>query len=309
MSNKLLDTLIIGAGPAGLTAGLYTARSRLKTVIVERLAPGGQIALTDWIENYPGFEQGIKGMDLVQHMHNHAVNAGAEIMSGEVKALESDRNVKIVYVDDKWFEAKTVIVASGASFKRLGVKGEEEFIGRGVSFCATCDAPFYKDLTVAVVGGGDTAVQEALYLTKFAKKVYLIHRRDKLRATKVLQERLFNNEKVEIIWSSTVDEVKGDSLLKGVTLCCLETGEKRDLRVDGLFVFVGLRPNSGFLKGVVDMDSEGFVLVDEKLETSAPGIFAAGDVRRKILRQVSTAVGDGAAAAHAAELYIERHFS
>ncbi len=308
MSKKDFDTVIVGAGPAGLTAGLYTARARLKTVIIERLAPGGQIALTDWIENYPGFESGISGMELVQHMHSHAVNAGAEIKSGEVKALESDKEKKIVYVDDQWIEAKAVIIASGASFKRLGVKGEDEFIGRGISFCATCDAPFYKDMTVAVVGGGDTAVQEALYLTKFAKKVYLIHRRDKLRATKVLQERLFNNPKVEIVWSSTVEEVKGDSLLKEVTLCCIESGEKSSLRVDGLFVFVGLRPNTAFLKGVVDMDSEGFILVDEKLETSAPGIFAAGDVRRKILRQVSTAVGDGAAAAHAAELYIERQF-
>ncbi len=308
MAKKLFDTVIIGAGPAGLTAGLYTARSRLQTIIFERLAPGGQIALTDWIENYPGFESGIKGIDLVQHMHSHALKAGAEITTGEVKALETDRNLKVIYVEDKWIEAKAVIIASGASFKRLGIKGEEEFIGRGVSFCATCDAPFYKDLTVAVVGGGDTAVQEAIYLTKFAKKVYLIHRRDKLRATKVLQERLFQNEKVEIIWSSTVEELRGEGLLKEITICCLETGEKKSLRVDGLFVFVGLRPNTAFLKGVVDMDSDGFILVDDKLETSSPGIFAAGDVRRKILRQVSTAVGDGAAAAHAAELYIERHF-
>ncbi len=308
MKKETYDVVVIGAGPAGLTAALYAARSRLKVLLVERLAPGGQIALSDWVENYPGFPEGINGMELVTRMKEQVDKLEVPIHQGEVRALEEDRAMKVVYIDGDWLEARTVVVASGASPKRLGVPGEDKLIGRGVSFCATCDAPFYRGQTVAVVGGGDTAVQEALYLTKFAKKVYLIHRRRKLRAAKILQERLFNNEKVEVVWSSVVDEILGDDLVQGVRLRNLETGEKQDLKVAGVFLFIGLRPNSAFLKGVVDLDAEGFVITGENLETSVPGIFAAGDVRRKLLRQVATAVGDGATAAYAAERYLERVF-
>jgi len=308
MKRETYDMIIIGAGPAGLTAALYAARSRLKILLVERLAPGGQIALSDWVENYPGYPEGINGMELVGKMKEQVDKLGVPLRQGEVRALEEDRAMKVVYVDGDWLESRTVVVASGASPKRLGVPGEEKLIGRGVSFCATCDAPFYRGQAVAVVGGGDTAVQEALYLTKFAKKVYLIHRRRKLRAAKILQERLFHNDKIEVVWSSAVEEVLGDDLVEGVRLRNLETGEKQELKLAGLFLFIGLRPNSGFLKGMVDLDAEGFVITGENLETSVPGIFAAGDVRRKLLRQVSTAVGDGATAAYAAERYLERVF-
>ncbi len=308
MKRETHDIIIIGAGPAGLTAALYAARSRLKVLLVERLAPGGQIALSDWVENYPGFPQGINGMELVTRMKEQVDKLEVPVLQGEVRALEEDRAMKVVYVDGDWLESRTVVVASGASPKRLGVPGEEKLIGKGVSFCATCDAPFYRGQVVAVVGGGDTAVQEALYLTRFAKKVYLIHRRKKLRAAKILQERLFNNEKIEVVWTSVVEEVLGTDMVEGVRVRNLETGEKQDLRLAGLFLFIGLRPNSAFLKGMVDLDAEGFVITGENLETSVPGIFAAGDVRRKLLRQVATAVGDGAAAAYAAERYLERVF-
>ncbi len=308
MKKETYDVVVIGAGPAGLTSALYAARSRLKVLLVERLAPGGQIALSDWVENYPGFPEGINGMELVTRMKEQVDKLEVPIHQGEVRALEEDRAMKVVYVDGDWLESRTVVVASGASPKRLGVPGEEKLIGRGVSFCATCDAPFYRGQRVAVVGGGDTAVQEALYLTKFAKKVYLIHRRKKLRAARILQERLFNNDKVEVVWSSVVEEILGEDMVQGLRLRNLETGEKQELKVSGVFLFIGLRPNSAFLKGVVDLDAEGFVITGENLETSVPGIFAAGDVRRKILRQVSTAVGDGATAAYAAERYLERVF-
>jgi len=308
MKRETYDVVIIGGGPAGLTAALYAARARLKILLVERLAPGGQIALSDLIENYPGFPDGITGMELVNRIKAQVDKLKVPIRQGEVRGLEEDRALKCVYVDNDWLEAKSVIVASGASPKRLGLPKENNLIGRGISFCATCDAPFYKGQTVGVVGGGDTAVQEALYLTKFAKKVYLIHRRNRLRAARILQERLFKNEKVEIIWSSVVEELLGEDQLEGIRIRNLETGDQQDLKVMGLFVFIGWRPNSGFLKGTVDLDAEGFVITGENLETSVPGIFAAGDVRRKLLRQVSTAVGDGATAAYAAERYLERAF-
>ncbi len=308
MKKEAYDLIIVGGGPAGLTAALYAARSRLNVLLVERVAPGGQIAMTDLVENYPGFPEGITGMELVSRIKAQVDKLNVPIRQGEVRALEEDRAFKVVYVDSDWLEAKTVVVASGASPKRLGLPREDEFIGRGISFCATCDAPFYKGQNVAVVGGGDTAVQEALYLTKFAKKVYLIHRRNKLRAARILQERLLQSDKVEVLWSSAVDELIGEGLLEGIRVRNLESGEKQVLKVLGLFLFVGWRPNSAFLKGVVDLDAEGFVITGENMETSVPGIFAAGDVRRKILRQVSTAVGDGATAAHAAERYLERTF-
>jgi len=308
MKRETYDVVIIGGGPAGLTAALYAARARLKILLVERLAPGGQIALSDLIENYPGFPDGITGMELVNRIKAQVDKLKVPIRQGEVRGLEEDRALKCVYVDNDWLEAKSVIVASGASPKRLGLPKENNLIGRGISFCATCDAPFYKGQTVGVVGGGDTAVQEALYLTKFAKKVYLIHRRNRLRAARILQERLFKNEKVEIIWSSVVEELLGEDQLEGIRIRNMETGDQQDLKVMGLFVFIGWRPNSGFLKGTVDLDAEGFVITGENLETSVPGIFAAGDVRRKLLRQVSTAVGDGATAAYAAERYLERAF-
>ncbi len=302
---KLYDLVIVGAGPAGLTAGIYAARAKLDAVIIERFAPGGQIALSDWVENYPGFE-GISGMELTERMRAQAEKLGVRFITGEAKGLEEYRNKKVIYVDSDWYESKTVIVATGASPKELGVEGEREFVGRGVSYCATCDGAFYKGLEVAVVGGGDTAVQEAIFLTKFASKVYLIHRREKLRAAPILQERLFKNEKIEVIWDTVVERIVGTNAVEKLELKNVKTGEKKELPVAGVFIFIGIRPNTAFVEDVLELDANGFVITGENLETNIPGVFAAGDVRRKSLRQVITACADGAVAAFQAQQFIER---
>jgi len=299
------DLIIIGGGPAGLTAGIYAVRARLNVVLYEKLVPGGQIIVTDWVENYPGFPEGVSGFDLVDKMLEQAKRLGLKIENNEVISLDLSEQVKKVVLPDRTVTAHTVIVATGAHPKKLGVTGEDAFLGKGISFCATCDGPFYKNKVVAAVGGGDTAVQESIYLTKFAKKVYLIHRRDQLRATKILQERAFANNKIEFVWNSVVTRIEGADGLEKITVKNVKTGELKELPVDGCFIWVGIIPNSGFLPDTIKTDEYGFVIANHKMETSVPGIFAAGDGRSTPLRQIATAVGDAAIAAFSAEHYIE----
>ncbi|EMS79026.1 MULTISPECIES: thioredoxin-disulfide reductase [Desulfotignum] len=298
------DLVIIGAGPAGLTAGLYAARARLNVLLLEKAVPGGQIIVTDWIENYPGFPEGISGFDLAEKMKIQAEAFGLKIDTAEVHSLALTPDVKEVVLQDKRIKAKSLIIASGASPKKLGI-GEDRYMGKGISFCATCDAPFFKEKTVVAVGGGDTAVQEAIYLTKFVKKVYLLHRRDELRATKILQERAFANDKIEILWDTVATGVDGFFGIEGVHVKNVKTGEEKTLKADGCFIWVGTLPNTDFLKDAVDTDAYGFIRTDAKMQTSVSGVFAVGDVRDTPLRQVSTAVGDGAIAAVSAEHYLE----
>ncbi len=306
MNSVDYDLVIIGGGPAGLTAGLYAARAKLNVIMVEKVVPGGQILVSDWIENYPGFPEGLSGSDLVFKMTEQTKRFGLKIESGEVISLDLENRVKKVILSDKTIKTHAIIIATGASPRKLGVPGEDVFYGKGVSFCATCDGPFFKDSVIAAVGGGDTAIQESIFLTKFAKKVYLIHRRDKLRATKILQERAFANDKIEIIWDSVVTQIKGGlTNVDEVVLKNLKSGKTDDLKVDGCFIWVGINPNTEFLRDVVKLDQQGFVIADSSMQTSVPGVFAAGDVRNTPLRQVATAVGDAAIASFSAEHYIE----
>lgn len=298
------DLVIIGAGPAGLTAGMYAARARMNVLLLEKAFPGGQILITDWIENYPGFPEGISGYDLSERMKKQAEDLGLKIQTAEVHSLDLSSDIKKIGLKDKTITAKTIIIASGASPKNLNV-GEEKFFGKGVSFCATCDAPFYKDKTVVAVGGGDTAVQEALFLTKFAKKLYLVHRRDELRAAKILQERAFSNDKIEFVWDSVVTKLEGFFGVESVTVKNIKTNQEQKLKADGCFIWIGILPNTSFLGDALDTDDWGFIKTDGQMKTSVPGVFAAGDVRDTPLRQITTAVGDAAIAVLSAEHYIE----
>ena len=298
------DLVIIGAGPAGLTAGLYAARARMDVLLLEKAVPGGQIIVTDWIENYPGFPEGISGFDLAEKMKKQAEEMGLKIDTAEVKSLNLGTDLKEVVLTDRTIKAKSLIIASGASPKKLGI-GEDRYMGKGISFCATCDAPFFKEKTVVAIGGGDTAVQEAIYLTKFAKKVYLVHRRDELRATKILQERAFANDKIEMVWDTVATGVDGLFGIEGVHVRNVKTGEEKTLSANGCFIWVGTLPNAQFIGDDIKTDAYGFIRADARMETSVPGVFAAGDIRDTPLRQVSTAVGDGAIAAVSAEHYIE----
>lgn len=304
MSPVDYDLVVVGAGPGGLTAGMYAARARRKTLLIEKAAPGGQILMTDWMENYPGFPDGLTGADLVQRMKAQAERFGLEMDSGEVVSAELDGPVKTLHLTEGDVRARAIVLATGATSRRLGIPGEGTFFGRGVSTCATCDAPFYRNRVVAAVGGGDTAVQESLYLTKFVQKVYLIHRRDQLRATRILQERILTNDRIHILWNSALVEIEGTEGVECVRVKNLKTGELTTLTVDGCFIWVGTDPNTGFLNGSVALDASGYVRVDERMETSVPGVFAVGDVRVTPLRQVATAVGDGAIAATAADHYL-----
>ena len=305
MKNADFDLVIIGGGPAALTAGLYAARAMLNVLLVEKAAPGGQVNTTDWIENYPGFPQGLSGADLIQNITQQAKRFDVNIEINEVISIDCSENVKKVRLADRTITTHTIIIATGASPRKLGIPGEDRFYGKGVSFCATCDGPFYKDRVVAAVGGGNTALQESLFLTKFARKVYLIHRRSELRATKILQERAFVNDRIEIIWDSVATSINGGlTNIENITIKNVKTGDTKDLVVDGCFIWVGIHPNTEFLGGWVELDESGFVIVDSNMETSLPGVFAAGDVRNTPLRQIATAVGDAAIAAFSAENYI-----
>ena len=299
------DLIIIGGGPAGLTAGLYAARSRLKTVLLERLSPGGQVLLTDIVENYPGFPDGITGFELMEKIKRQAENFGLNIQSQDVIKLDLSPEKKIVVTDKGSLETKALILTTGATPRKLGIEGEERLTGKGVSYCATCDGPFYRDQAVAVIGGGDTAVEEALFLTKFVSKVFLVHRRNELRATKLLQERAIAQEKVEIVWDTVPTQILGETGVAEIELKNVKTGGLSRLPVEGVFVFVGYDPNNELARAHLKLDTLGFIVTDNNMETSVPGVFAAGDIRSKLLRQISTAVGEGATAAFAAERYIE----
>ncbi|MFH1155054.1 MAG: thioredoxin-disulfide reductase [Pseudomonadota bacterium] len=298
------DMVIVGAGPGGLTAGIYAARARMNVLLLEKAAPGGQIIITDWIENYPGFPEGISGYDLAEKMLTQAKNLGLEIQTEEVTGVDLDGDVKTLHLGEKKLTTKTVIIATGASPRKLGI-GEDRFMGKGISFCATCDAPFFRNKTVVAVGGGDTAVQEAIFLTKFVERVYLVHRRDQLRATKILQERALKNPKIKFVWDSVVTGIDGFFSVENVHVKNIKSGEQQTIKADGCFIWIGITPNTAFLKDRLDMDPFGFINVDVNMKTSIPGVFAAGDVRNTPLRQISTAVGDAAIAAISAEHYIE----
>ena len=299
------DLVIIGGGPAGLTAGLYAARARLNVILIEKIVPGGQVLTTDWIENYPGFPEGISGPDLIQKMTEQVKKFDLNIESNEVISLDLSEPVKKIKLSDRTITSHTIIIATGASPKKLGIPGEDIFFGRGLSTCATCDAPFFKDKMVAAVGGGDTAVQESIFLTKFVKKVYLIHRRDQLRATKILQERAFANDKIEFIWDSVLTSIDGLANVEKITVKNVKTGDTKELSVDGCFIWTGILPNTNFLKDEVKVDDYGFIIVDSNMQSSVPGVFAAGDARSTGLRQIVTAAGDAASAVFSAEHYIE----
>jgi thioredoxin reductase (NADPH) len=300
------DVIIIGGGPAGLGAAIYSSRARMSTLIIEKAGCGGLIAITDNLENYPGFDKGINGFELTSKMEQQARTSGAEITYGEVVAIETDETLKKVILTDKTYITKTIIIASGSSFKKLGVQGEEEFIGRGISFCATCDGPFFKNKEVAVIGGGNSALQEALFLTKFASKVTLIHRRNEFRAAKILQERVAAEPKIKIILDTVVEEITGTQTIEKIKVRNVNSFAAEEISVDGVFIFIGWTPNTKFLmNNKIALDEKGYILTDEQMKTAIDGIYACGDVRKKSLRQVVTAVSDGATAAVSAHHYIE----
>ena len=296
--------IIIGGGPAGLSAGLYATRARLSTLLIERAIPGGQIINAELVENYPGFPQGISGAELGSLMEQQATKYGLEIIMAEVEGVEVGKEEKIVHTSEGQYRAKALIIAGGSEHGKLGVPGEEELRGRGVSYCATCDGAFFKDQVIAVVGGGNVAINDALFLTRFASKVIVIHRRDQLRATKILSEGALARPKIEFLWDTVVESIGGDGQVRELGLRNVKTGTESKLEVSGIFVAVGLRPNTGYLEGVVALSQEGFILVNDQMETGVPGIFAAGDIRAGSARQVSSAVGDGATAAISAERYL-----
>ncbi len=304
MSNREYDVVIIGGGPAGLTAGLYATRARLNSLLIEKAMAGGWIASAGMVENYPGFPQGIEGLELAERMREQAVISGLEILMAEVTGLELKGKQKIVKTTEGEIKAKAVIVASGSDRIKLGVPGEEEFTGRGVSYCAICDASFFKDVPVAVIGGGNAAINEALYLSKFASRIIVIHRRDELRATRILQERAFAESKIEFLWNTVVESIEGDNKVSRLRLRNVPSGEKSTLDISGIFIATGLKPNTGYLKGVLPLEANGSIIANEKMETGVPGIFAAGDLRSNSIRQVIAAAGDGATAAIYAEKYI-----
>lgn len=304
--SQIYDTIIIGGGPAGLSAGLYAARSRMKTLLIERAKYGGQATTTDELENYPGSIEECTGTTLSERMRKQAEEFGTEFAKDEIVEVELSGDMKVVKGRKETYQAKTIIVATGATPRLSGFKNELELRGKGVSYCATCDADFFTDLDIAVIGGGDSAITEAIYLTKFAEHVTVVHRRDALRAAKSLQEKAFANPKIDFIWNSTVEEALGDEILEGLVLKNRETGETSELKVDGCFVFVGYDPISKLFEGQIEMEN-GYIVTDDDMKTNLPGVFAAGDIRKKLLRQVITAAADGAIAATAAEHYIENH--
>ena len=299
------DVIIIGGGPAGLTAGLYTSRAGLKSLLVERGALlGGQMVNATRVENYPGFPEGIPGSDLGSLMHQQAVRYGLEVVTAEVTGISEGRHYSVATTGGS-FEAVAIIIATGSEYRKLGVPGEERLSGRGISYCATCDGFFFRNREVAVIGGGDTAITDALELSRHANKVYVIHRRDQLRAGEVLQQRAFAHPKLEFVWSTVVEEAVGEKMLNGLRLRNVKTGQQSVLKVDGAFVAVGLMPNSRSFFDILELDDTGYIVTDEMMATSALGIFAAGDVRRNSPRQIAAAVGDGVTAAMSAFKYIQ----
>lgn len=309
----IYDVVIIGAGPAGLSAGLYAARARLSTLIIEKEAAGGQIATTDEVANYPGSIEHATGPSLVARMVEQAEEFGAKRVTDTILSVDFSQDVKVLKGEKQEYQAKTIIIATGAVPKHIGCPGEKELTGRGISYCATCDGAFFEDLEVFVVGGGDSAVEEAMYLTKFARKVTIVHRRDALRAAKSIQEKALKNEKIEYLWDSVITEVRGEGLLESIVVKNVKTNEETEIFADeedgtfGVFVFVGYDPATKLFEGIINMDG-GYIITDDNMKTNIPGVFAAGDNRVKSLRQVVTATADGAIAATQAEKYIEEKF-
>ncbi len=303
---KNYDIVIVGGGPGGLTAGLYSARAERKAIVLEKGMPGGQIANTEDVEDYPGFEH-ISGAELAMKMAEHAKKFGLEIATDDVEEVYVDGNDRVAQcASGTLYRAKAIILSTGGSPMKLGVPGEEEYTGKGVSYCAICDGAFFRNQVIAVVGGGDAAVEEGIFLTKFGSKVYIIHRRDQLRAQKIIQKRAFANEKVEIIWDTIVESISGnDKQVTGLSLKNVKTGDKSTLEVGAVFPFLGFRPNSNITREALRKDQGGYIITDHKMETSIKGIFACGDVRAQLVRQITNAVGDGTTAAVAAEKYIE----
>lgn len=312
---KIYDVIIIGGGPAGLAAGLYAARGKMSTLVLEKEKAGGQMSSTNEIANYPGSIPNATGPSLTARMLEQCKEFGAEFRKDNVKEVQLQDKIKKVIGEEETYQAKAVIVASGATPRLLEVPGEEKFIGKGVSYCATCDADFFTGLEVFVIGGGDSAVQEAIHLTKFARKVTIVHRRDTLRAAKSIQDKAIKNPKMEFLWNTVVEEIKGEGIVETIVLKNVKTGEIREYHAHkedgtfGIFVFVGYLPKTQLFEGSLDMDSAGYIITDEDMKTNLPGVFAAGDCRVKSLRQVVTAVNDGAIAAIHAERYIENNFN
>lgn len=304
-SEKIYDVIIIGAGPAGLTAAVYTSRANLSTLMLERGIPGGQMANTEAIENYPGFET-ILGPDLSKKMYDHAKLFGAEYAYGDVTDVIDGVAYKTIIAGKKEYKARAIIITTGAEYRKMEVPGEKELTGRGVSYCAVCDGAFFKNKEIVVIGGGDSAVEEGAYLTRFADKVTIIHRREELRAQKILQERAFSNDKIDFIWNSTVKQVnEKDGKIGSVTLVSTVDGTEKVMETEGMFVYIGMDPLTAPFEKLGILDDNGYILTNEDMETTVPGIYAAGDVRQKMLRQVVTATGDGSIAAQASQKYIE----
>ncbi|NEU30163.1 thioredoxin-disulfide reductase [bacterium LRH843] len=302
---KIYDVVIAGAGPAGMTAAVYASRGNLSTIMLERGMPGGQMANTEDIENYPGFDR-ILGPELSTKMFEHAKKFGAEYGYGDIKEIVDQGDIKIVKAGNKEYKARSVIVATGAEYKKLGIPGEQELVGRGVSYCAVCDGAFFKEKELVVVGGGDSAVEEAIYLTRFASKVTIIHRREELRAQRIAQDRAFANEKIDFIWNHVVKQINDENgKVSSVTIEDTSTGEQKEFKTDGVFVYIGLLPLNHSVLNLGITNEDGYIVTNEEMETKIPGVFAAGDIREKSLRQIVTATGDGSLAAQNAQHYIE----
>jgi thioredoxin reductase (NADPH) len=304
MAKQEYEVVIIGGGPAGLTAGLYTSRARLDSLLIEKGLVGGQILNAEKVDNYPGFPEGISGLELGELMHQQATKYGLKTILAEATGIEPQPKQIMVKTTEGNFIAKAVIIASGSEWRKLGIPGEEEFTGKGVSYCATCDAAFFRDLPVAVVGGGNAAITEALHLTKFAVKVTVIHRRHQLRASRILQEKAFSEPKIEFLWDTVAEEIEGENSVRRIKLRQVKTGKKSSLEIAGVFISVGLKPNTDYLKGVLPLDDGGYIITNDTMETEIPGIFAAGDIRRNSARQAITAAGDGATAAFYAQKFL-----
>ncbi|MFH1878376.1 MAG: thioredoxin-disulfide reductase [Candidatus Omnitrophota bacterium] len=308
ISDDIFDMVIIGGGPAGLTAGLYAARGRVKAVLLESMTVMGQVTMTDAVENYPGVEK-VSGFDIISRFRSQAENFGLKCQADTVREitsrLENDIPVWDIRCDEGKLSALSVVIASGASPKKLDIPGEKDFTGRGVSYCATCDGPFFRGKKVVVIGGGDTAVEEALYLTRFAENVTIIHRRDRLRATRILQERAFAEKKINFIWEAVAESITGADKVGKITVKNVKTGKNSDVLCDGIFIFTGWEPNTGFVRDLIKTEKDGSIAVDAEMRTSARGIFAAGDCTKKLLHQIITACGDGATAAFAAQRYVD----
>ena len=302
---ELQDVIIIGAGPAGMSAAIYTGRGRLKTLVIEKGMPGGQILTSDWIENYPGFPEGISPFQLMQDFRKQAETFGAEILTDYVKSIEQSDEGWSIVCQNQTYTGRTAIICTGSDYKKLKIPGEAELTGRGVSYCATCDAAFFKEKNIAVVGGGDNALKEALFLAKFGKSLKVIHRRDQLRGEKILQERVFSHEKIDVLWDTVIEKINGTDKLESLTLKNVKDASLRELKLDGLFVSIGTLPNTGSVLNIVDLDRWGAIKVDGEMRTSREGLYAAGDVSSACPKQVATAVGSGVHAALSVAEYLQ----